>query len=52
MKCHIFVDYGGGLCLLRNTSFNEQSIKVEKIQVSGFLSIHLYLDWQSKYFVT
>ena len=25
-----FVDYGGGLCLLRNTSFNEQSIKWKK----------------------
>lgn len=27
MKCGIFVDSGGGLCLLRNTSFNEQSMK-------------------------
>lgn len=36
MKCHIFVDYGGGLCLLRNTFFNEQSIKWKefKAQVS------------------
>lgn len=36
MKCHIFVDCGGGLCLLRNTFFNEQSIKWKefKAQVS------------------
>lgn len=27
MSCHIFGDYVGGLCLLRNTSFNEQRIK-------------------------
>ena len=41
MKCHILVDYGGGLCLLRNTSFNEQSIKGKecKAQVSKSLSI-------------
>lgn len=41
MKCHILVDYGGGLCLLKNTSFNEQSIKWKefKAQVSKSLSI-------------
>lgn len=36
MKYHIFVDYGGSLGLLRNTSFNEQNIKWKefKAQVS------------------
>lgn len=27
MKYHIFVDDGGSLCHLRNTSFNEQNVK-------------------------
>lgn len=33
---YVFVDYGGSLCLFRNTSFNEQSIKWKefKAQVS------------------
>jgi len=29
-----------------------RALSGKKIQVSGFLSIHPYLDWQSKYFVT